>query len=303
MIKKVIVINHLGDTLEMELRNPEKSGFAIRKIDGLGSVKADINTTVSTLSDGSVYNSARLTERNIVFDLVFISNKDETIEDIRLKSYKFFPIKRLVTILIETENRTVFTQGYVETNEPNIFSSMESASISILCPSSYFYDITTNKVIVFGTDSEFEFPFSNEVELGNNIEMGDIKTIPEGEVIYTGDIETGFVVNIHAIGEATNLTMYDTKTRQYIKIYSDKLLELTGSNITAGDEIVINTALDERSIALLRDGKTINIINCADRFIQWLQLCKGANKFVFTTDDGIENLEISISNRIVYEGV
>ena len=72
MINVVTVTNHIGDRIKMELARPENSGFAIKKIDGLGSVKADINMTDVSTYDGSVYNSSRLGTRNIIFDIVFI---------------------------------------------------------------------------------------------------------------------------------------------------------------------------------------------------------------------------------------
>jgi hypothetical protein len=67
MIKSVTVTNYLGESIKMELGFPEKSGFLIQNIDGLGPGKATINLTQFATSDGSLFNSAKLNERNIVF--------------------------------------------------------------------------------------------------------------------------------------------------------------------------------------------------------------------------------------------
>ena len=80
--------------------------------------------------DGSVYSSARTTERNIVLTLAMMFAP--TIEDSRQKTYHFFPVKGKVKLVIETDNRQVQTEGYVESNEPDIFSEAETAQISIL---------------------------------------------------------------------------------------------------------------------------------------------------------------------------
>lgn len=69
MIKKVIVTNYLGESLEMELARPEVSGLAITDIEGLGPVKATINTSEIATGDGALYNSAKLETRNIVMTL------------------------------------------------------------------------------------------------------------------------------------------------------------------------------------------------------------------------------------------
>ena len=45
MIKAVTVTNHLGESLTMDLMQPEGSGFTVRSISGLGPVKATVNVT------------------------------------------------------------------------------------------------------------------------------------------------------------------------------------------------------------------------------------------------------------------
>jgi hypothetical protein len=131
MIKSITITNHLNESIKLELGFPERSGFLIQEISGLGPVKADINVSELSNIDGSIYNSARLPSRNIVFKLVLLESP--TIEDTRQKSYKYFPIKKRVRLLIETTNRTAEIFGYVESNEPIIFSRQETTQISIVC--------------------------------------------------------------------------------------------------------------------------------------------------------------------------
>ena len=137
MIKSVTITNHLDESIKLDLFNPEESGFIIKNIEGLGPVKANINFKEFATNDGSIDNSARLSSRNIVMSLQFMESP--TIEETRLKSYKYFPIKRNIKFLIETDNRICETIGRVETNVPSIFSNAEECQISILCPNPYFY--------------------------------------------------------------------------------------------------------------------------------------------------------------------
>ena len=123
MIKSVTVTNYLGDSIKLELTRPEKSGFIIKSIDGLGPSPANVNTTEVSTNDGSLFNSARSSQRNIVLKLQFTETFTESIEDIRQKTYKYFPLKKNLTLLIETDNRIVSTVGYPETNEPTIFDA------------------------------------------------------------------------------------------------------------------------------------------------------------------------------------
>ena len=127
MIKSVTVTNYLGESLKMELTNPYDSGIAITDITGIGPGKADINVTELTSSDGSLYNSARLGTRNIVMTLRFMIAPD--IETVRQKSYKYFPIKKELILTFETDNRSCYIAGYVESNEPVIINMSGEASI------------------------------------------------------------------------------------------------------------------------------------------------------------------------------
>lgn len=105
------------------------------------------------------------------------------------------------------------------------------------------------------------------------------------------------------IGEASNITIYNTGTREVMRIDTDKLEKFTGSGIIAGDEIIICTVKGNKSITLLRNGKTTNILNCLDKNADWFQLAKGDNIFAYTAEYGSTNLQFKIENRIVYEGV
>jgi hypothetical protein len=304
MINSETITNYLGESITLELRFPEKSGFLVQGISGLGPSKAAINSTESATSDGSVYNSARVTMRNIVFTLKLLPHPD--METTRQLSYKYFPIKKLVTILIETDNRVCETYGYVESNEPNIFSNMETTQISILCPDPYFYSAGKkgyNVTVFSGIQPMLEFPFSNESASANLLEIGDIVKLSEKTVLYNGDAEIGVLIYIHALGEASNITIYNATTNETMKINTDRLLSLTGSSIVNGDDIIISTIKGQKSATLLREGIYTNILNCLDRDTSWFRLVKGDNLFAFASETGNTNLQFQVLNKIVYEGV
>lgn len=304
MIKSVTITNHLDESIKLDLFNPDESGFIIKNIDGLGPVKANINFKELATNDGSIDNSARLSSRNIVMSLQFIESP--TIEETRLKSYKYFPIKRNIKILIETDNRICETIGRVETNVPTIFSNAEGCQISILCPNPYFYSAGengANQTIFYGTDPLFEFPFSNESLTEDLIEFGSIENRTEGTIYYDGDAEIGITIQIHAVGEAEGLVIYNVRTREIMRIDDNKLKSLIGSGIQAGDEITITTSRGEKGIYILRSGVKTNILNSLEKPIKWFQLLKGDNTFAYTASAGLTNLQFRIENKVIYEGV
>ena len=307
MIYSIVVTNYLGDRIKLEQGKPDVSGFLIKSITGLGPAKANVNTTEVSTNDGSLFNSARLSQRNIVLDMVFINTVyGESIEDLRQKSYKYFPLKKSVELTIETDNRYVKTTGYVESNEPNIFSSQEGTQISIICPDPYFYSAGedgNNVTNFYSIDPMFEFPFSNESLDEPLLVFGEIQIKTEGVITYHGDSEIGVMIYIHAIGPATNINIYNTETREVMRINTEKISSLTGKGIVASDDIVINTAKGEKSITLIREGVSYNILNCLDKNTDWFTLAKGDNIFAFTADSGVTNLQFRVENKVIYEGV
>lgn len=301
MIKSITVTNHLNESIKLELGFPERSGFLIQEISGLGPVKADINVSELSSIDGSIYNSARLPSRNIVFKLVLLESP--TIEDTRQKSYKYFPIKKRVRLLIETTNRTAEIFGYVESNEPIIFSRQETTQISIVCPNPYFYSEGKQITTFTGFEKLFSFPFSNESLSDKLLIMGNILKNQMQTVLYEGDSEIGFNIEIHAVGTAKNVMIYNVNTLENMKIDTDKLIALTGQPIIMGDSIFISTIKGDKSIQLLREGVYYNIINCLDRDATWMFLRKGDNVFAFDAEEGGANLYFRIINQVIYQGI
>jgi len=301
MIKSITAINHLGESIKLELGDPESSGFLIQSIDGLGPCKATINTTDLSTTDGSFFNSARLSARNIVIKMAFLFKP--TIEDVRQLSYKYFPIKKRIGLLIETDNRTCEIYGYVESNEPDIFSNEESTQISILCPDPYFYSPDSVTTVFSDTTALFEFEFSNESLTDSLLEMGNIVDKNTQSIIYTGDGDIGVVITMYATGPVTYITIYNSGTHETMKIDTDKLASIIGSGIIYGDEIVISTVKGNKYVMFLRNGVYTNVLNCLNRDVGWFQLSKGDNMFAFTADSGATNLMFKIENQVIYEGV
>lgn len=222
MIKSVTITNHLGESLVLELTRPDLSGFIVKEIDGLGPVKANINTTKRATADGTAYNSAYLDQRDITFQLQFYTTGAESIEDIRHRSYKYFPLKKQVTIRVETDNRISEAIGYVESNEPNIFSSAEGCTVVVACPDPYFYSLHTSETIFSGIEPTFEFPLINDSSTESLIELGVVKNNEEENVYYAGDSEVGLKINIHALGDAKNVSIYNINTKERIAIDTSK---------------------------------------------------------------------------------
>ncbi len=301
MINALTVTNPLGESIRIELRSPEQSGFLITNIEGLGPSEADINLTDILSLDGSVFNSARLTYRDIVLSLEFLEHP--TVEATRLSSYRFFPIKKKVGLMIETDSRIGLITGYVKSNPVDIFSKSESSSITIRCDNPYFYSNQINSVLFSGVNPLFQFPFSNESLVDKLIVFGEIYTNEEQNVYYDGDSEIGITLYMHSIGNVVNPIFYNSRTLESMTINTTKLAALTGFGIIDGDDIIITTTKGNKTITLIRGGLSYNILNTIGINSSWPQLSYGDNLFRYAAFSGEENMQVRIENKTIYEGL
>lgn len=309
MIKSVTVTNPKGEALVLELTNPEKSGLIVKNIEGLGPPKATINGQELATADGMYYSSARAQTRQIIFTLAMFERTIDSkygrlsIEESRHLTYQFFPLKKEVTIHINTDTRVLYCKGYVESNEPAIFSKEESAVISVVCPDPWMYTEGEDKTVFSGIRSIFEFPFSNESLESPMIEFGEIWLDTRAILNYKGTVDTGILITIHAFDSAENIKIYNVDTREQMLIDTAKIREITGKDFMSRDDIIISTVRGRRYCRLLRGGEYINVIGALSKDSDWFQISSGNNGFAFAAENGEENLSVTFSYQNAYVGI
>ena len=301
MIKSFTIINDRGESIFLDIRKPEDTGFLISSVTGLTPPKADIAQSQHATYDGSEITNAKIASRNIVFTIVFYQDNTEklSIEELRHKSYKYFPIKRKITIEIENDSGIYRTTGTVEANEIAIFTKTEGAQVSVICPDPFFWETDTNTFYLFDEVPNFEFPV--EFDLTQEFSIIDPKT--QYEFNYDGAGECGLTIDIYSNGTATNFTFYDQLTNGYMKLNSTMLRKKTGNDIIKGDHIIINTKKGEKSAKLIRNGVTYNIIQCIDTSSEWIQLHAGLNRVAYLATTGALKLEVCLKYQTNYLGV
>lgn len=301
MLNAVTVTNFKGESLRMELSKPEDTGMLIYNITGIGSTTANINTTDMATMDGAKFNSARAQTRNIVLTIAL--TEKNTVEESRHRSYRYFPVKKKCTLEFETDRRTSIIEGYVESNDPSIFSSEEYTQISILCPDPYFRSKTPVETIFTGVDALFEFPFENDSLYEPLLEMGEIRNETVYDMVYDGDADVGVNITIQANGTVKGLTIFNTETREQMKFNDSKINQVTGAMIRQGDVITISTVKNNKYARLQRGTKVYNILNCLERDSDWIQLTQGNNVIAYLATEGLDDIIFKITNYVLYEGV
>ena len=323
MIRSVKVTNHSGESLLCYLENPDYSGFSITNIDGLVPGQATMGIHDIPTLDGGVFRTARMPSRNIVIDYIFHDywgghwaaphgggepvwiEYHRTMEEARREFYKYFIVKKPVTLEIETDLHTYKIQGYVESNEPEIFSDMEGAQVSIICPKPYFHladeglDENGNMVIpAFYSGGSFEFVWYNPIGLKEIIfnDIGDIETSSVTSINYEGDVDTGVIFHAYVTGHIDyhylDFTLYTPDEMESVttmRFRNDIFNNLNGggdhfeNGLTTGDELIISTVPGDKYVIVMRTNVPINAFICLQLMNDWITIQKGRNPIEVAT--------------------
>lgn len=279
----LIVENEKGEHLSLT----DNINFDVLSVTGTNPPTAAINTVNVAGLDGSRFNSSRVEQRNIVITL----NIHYPIEANRLTLYNFFRVKRWVKIYYQNSRRNVYIDGYVESFENNPWTQLQQPQISIICPQPFWLSTVDTTVNFSNSNALFEFPFSIHSE---GIEFSTLENLTTS-VVNVGEIETGGIITFYATeNQIINPKFYNLTTQKYFGLDFD---------MNKGDLITVNTQKGEKSVTLLRDGVTTNILNDRTEGSTWLTFEPGENELSFEADEGAANLEATLTITQKFEGV
>ena len=277
------VENDRGELLNLT-SNPD---YTIYKINGLTPPQATISTSVNATMDGSSVNNVRVEKRNIVI----YTTINGAVESKRINLYKYFPVKRSVKLYFSNGTRDTVIEGVVELIECNLFSNRQIAQISIICPKPYFKGVDQLITSFSDISKLFDFPFSIPV---SGIEFSAITSNIRKSIINVGDVPTGVIMELVANGTVVNPVIYNVLKRTHMALNFTML---------PSDKIIINTNVGEKSINLVRNGVTTNILGNMVHDSNWFILESGDNVFTYDTESGNNNLQITFTTSLLYSGV
>lgn len=277
------VENKYGEVLTLS-QNPN---YAVKSIDGIDPPDAVINTARNANADGSVFNSAYVDNRTITITLAI----NQPTEANRIALYKYFKSKYPVAIYFKNDSRDVVINGYVQSIPIGYFEKKEIFQVTIFCPEPFFEGVEKEAASSLTAEALFEFPFDISVPIPFSEQNGDRETT----VMNEGDVETGALFKIHAIGNVVNPAIVNVDTNERFAF-----------NVTLqqGDEIILNTVKKQKSVQLIRSNGTVsNLLPDVAAGATWFELKPFENIFTVTASSGIYNMNLYIDVRDKFQGV
>lgn len=259
---KITAQNLYGDSIQLTQNASLRVTVA-----GLNPPTGTVFTADLATKDGSIYNSAKANNRNIVLT---IWPQGYNIETVRMSLYKVFKIAKYIKLTIENGVRKATIEGYIDNIDGDLFEAPQSLQVSIINPDPFFvaYTATTKAVTTAGTAET---------------------------VVNAGDMESGAVFTITATGAASDIVIANSTTGQSFGIDVD---------LAAGDVLVLDTKRGEKALLLTISGGTPeNILNQMTEGSTWPMLQPGNNSIAFTAASGGANLSMSVEFNALYEGM
>ncbi len=285
MFFTIILENETGDQINMTTTTNQ---YMTSEIDGLYPPAGTISTSTYAGMNGSYLNNAFIEKRNVV---ISFQMRGIDIEKRRHALYRVVKPSRYIKIYYRTAGIDVYTEGYVESCTVNNFAALTSGQISILCPDPYWY--STNSLYAYYSQitGAFHFPFP---ESDTPFPLGIYSRTNNISVTNSGD-EVGFTIQFEALEDGVKTpTLYNADTGEYLQIRTE---------MQRGDVITITTKTGNKTVTLIRNGVSTNLINCLVAGSTWLMLREGENHFHVQAQRNVKYLRVTLIHTNAYLGV
>lgn len=261
--------------------------YIVIEFEGFNPPPASLYTSKSPNRKGSKKNGSTLDERVLVIQIKLLGD----IEENRNTLYEWTDTETELKVYYKNGVKDVYCEGTVTECDVPLCTDNEIMTIEITCNDPYLKELQEIATEISNLLKQFTFPFAIDA---NGIPFSTIREDNRTNIFNAG-AETGAVIRIKALGEVSNIHLYDANDATRIFSINTTLQE---------NEIVeIDTEHSPRTVKLIRaDGTVENILKYVGHNPTWFQLKKGNNLFAFTASD-TGNVEVTFSFTNKHLGV
>jgi hypothetical protein len=236
----------------------------IKRIDGLGPVKASVNTTQYGSIDGEEYSGAFTPKRNIVLTLALNPNwaAGQSIESIRQILYLYFMPQNSVRLrFTSTHLSTVEISGYVESCEPDMFSDDPEYQVSIICPKPYF--VATRATVLTGTTqvltgtNDVTLNYEGSASVGFVVDV----TLPTGGSSFSGEVRIQNATPSLKIASILPVTVSSAQFFRWSSVQGDKFARQYPIPTGAPTDVLKKVAVGSGWLTLRKGPNKIRVLS------------------------------------------
>lgn len=166
------------------------------------------------------------------------------------------------------------------------------AQITLVTEDPFWKDAISVPTVMATLTPNWEYPLKIEGDAG--IELSKIDPSLIAKVTNTGQLPTGCVFEIRALGNLENPKLQDINTFKFIGA------ELS---LAAGDVLLIDTRLGKKSLTKISGKVKKDVFNCLMEDSVFLQLAVGDNEFRRFADGNEDNMEVICRHENLSAGV
>lgn len=281
-----IVFKRVDSNEELALSMTDTPFYILNNVDW-GVVQGTHHSYKYVNQIGVSITSTSLKERSITVTGWIIADTEEEMDERKQFLNRYFDPRYEIDVMYKNYFLRFVPDNTVKygTSEKENNDTIVQFQIKGTCADPLFSEINGSKETIAATIATFHFPLIMSTNLyERGLVFGYRQPSLTAKVTNKGAVEVGMKIVFKAIGELTNPRLIDVDTREFVAIEK---------SMVAGEEIVINTNVGEKSIqGKIGNEDYSNYFMYKDLDSTWLQLRLGDNLLRYDADSGLDNLEV-----------
>lgn len=262
--------------------------FTLTGADGFTSIMSSIAAVTVPAVDGDMITNIQAQPRTVVLYLRL--KQSAGIEAAKKYILQYVKPKLTGTLqLTQDDGQNIQLQGTVEAIELPRFEQGCTMQITMHCSQPFWEDVdfVVQQISQIIDLHYFPIPEGGLAFPTAGVPFGAFDTDLTRDFENAGDVETGMLITIVALGEVTNPQIYNTATGEFIGI---------NDTLQGNDEVIINTIRGQKTI-------TKNGVNIIDKIMSgstFLQIGIGQNEFTINAQSGMDNVYFTLTFKQKY---
>lgn len=261
--------------------------FSLTGVDGFTTLASNLASVTVPSVDGDTVTNIQAQPRTVVLYLRL--KQAAGIETAKRYIFQYIKPKLSGTLQLNQDGRQIELAGIVETIELPRFDQGCTMAVTMHCSQPYWQDVDFVVQMISQIIDLHYFP-DDQGGLAfpqSGLPFGAYDNDLTRTLDNAGDVDTGCVITIVALGEVVNPKIWNNQTGAFIGI---------DDTLAGNDQVIINTIKGQKTVT--KNG--VNIIDKISAGSTFLQIETGQNELTISADSGLEYVYFTITYKQLY---